>query len=296
MAKGIYVGVGGVAHKAKKIYVGAGGVAHKVKKIYVGVNGVARLAYASGPAQSGQVIFTSSQIWTVPSDVETVQVFLVGGGGTHLYSGAGGGYTLTRTVTVTPGALIAITVGAGGPSSRYRDGLGNGGASSFGAVTVSGNNGENGGSGGGAVGRNSAYLGGNGGSDGSNGHAMTDHYKNPVADTSPGGTGQGFTTRAFGEASGTLYAGGGGGMGYNYDYYESPGGGSGESVGSGRGGAGGGGDGGTYDTFGHGGSVWPATPNTGGGAGGACDSISSTNAPLSYEGGSGIVIVRWFAG
>lgn len=42
MAKGAYVGVGGVAHKVKKIYTGVDNVAKQVKKGYVGVGGVAR--------------------------------------------------------------------------------------------------------------------------------------------------------------------------------------------------------------------------------------------------------------
>jgi len=45
MAKGIYAGVGGVAHRCKKMYVGIGGVARKVKKGYVGIGGVARPFY-----------------------------------------------------------------------------------------------------------------------------------------------------------------------------------------------------------------------------------------------------------
>ena len=48
MAKGAYIGVGGVARKVKNIYVGVDGVARKVKKGYIGVNGVARLFYSSG--------------------------------------------------------------------------------------------------------------------------------------------------------------------------------------------------------------------------------------------------------
>lgn len=45
MAKGIYVGAGGVK-VSKKIYVGAGGV-KQVKKIYVGVGGIPKLAYSA---------------------------------------------------------------------------------------------------------------------------------------------------------------------------------------------------------------------------------------------------------
>ena len=45
MAKGAYVGVGGVARKIKKMYVGVDGVARKVKKGYIGIGGVARLFF-----------------------------------------------------------------------------------------------------------------------------------------------------------------------------------------------------------------------------------------------------------
>lgn len=47
MAKGIYVGVGGVPKKVKKIYAGVNGVPRKVKKVFVGVNGVPRLVWSS---------------------------------------------------------------------------------------------------------------------------------------------------------------------------------------------------------------------------------------------------------
>ncbi len=47
MAKGIYVGVGGVAKKVKKVFVGIGGAVKKVKKVFVGVGGVPKLAYSS---------------------------------------------------------------------------------------------------------------------------------------------------------------------------------------------------------------------------------------------------------
>lgn len=47
MAKGSYIGIGGVARKIKGGYVGVGGVARKVVKGYVGVGDVARLFYAA---------------------------------------------------------------------------------------------------------------------------------------------------------------------------------------------------------------------------------------------------------
>ncbi len=61
MAKGIYIGVNGVARKARKIYIGVNGVARKIKKIYVGVNGIARLAYGAEPSYAGTTTPLSSQ-------------------------------------------------------------------------------------------------------------------------------------------------------------------------------------------------------------------------------------------
>ena len=46
MAKGIYVGVGGIAKKVSKEYVGVGGISRKVSKGYVGVGGVARECFS----------------------------------------------------------------------------------------------------------------------------------------------------------------------------------------------------------------------------------------------------------
>ena len=52
MAKGIYIGVGGVAQKVKKVYVGVDNTARKVKKGYIGVGGFARQFYSSEPELS----------------------------------------------------------------------------------------------------------------------------------------------------------------------------------------------------------------------------------------------------
>ena len=48
MAKSIYLGVAGTAHKVKKMYTSIDGKARKVKKGYIGVNGVARQFYSAG--------------------------------------------------------------------------------------------------------------------------------------------------------------------------------------------------------------------------------------------------------
>lgn len=67
MAKGIYVGSGGAAHKAKKAYIGVDSKARKIKKGYIGVGGVARLFYSAETL----VPFTSNIMpygWTNSSD------------------------------------------------------------------------------------------------------------------------------------------------------------------------------------------------------------------------------------
>lgn len=188
-------------------------------------------------------------------------MFLVGGGGGATgASGAGGGYTKTiKSVELEPGSY-EIVVGAGGVSA---DG---GTTTAFGSSANGGKKGDgytpgDGGCGGGSyLTSDSApfYPAGTGGSDGSNGGGSPKH---------PGGTGQGTTTREFGETTGDLYAGGGGG---SYS--------SGKGIGA-LGGAGGGGNGRNDGT--------PATDgaaNTGGGGGGGGGSGSN--------GGSGIAILR----
>lgn len=177
-------------------------------------------------------------------------LFAVGGGGggtdkkntaspqnTQGYGGGGGGRTATsKNIRLASGRGIPITVGAGGSPNN------NGGSSSFASVLPasggsSGNLqefytqtvgdkayffvGGNGGSGGGTgatESTNFGYLSGfnfNGGSNGNNGIGVHAHWSG--ADNIPGGTGQGTTTREFGDASGKLYAGGGGGSYYTLE-------------------------------------------------------------------------------
>lgn len=210
-----------------------------------------------------RIKFLTSGVLTLTKPL-IVDVFLVGGGGgANATSGGGGGGGYTKTVTkldVSAGSY-QIVVGAGGTVGN------DGGVTS--AFNQSANGGKTGaqfasgagGSGGGSYSANAVapfYPAGKGGSDGSNGEGTAQH---------PGGTGQGTTTREFGESDGELYAGGGGGS------YASSGG-----VGA-AGGAGGGGAGRNQGVYGESG-----TPNTGGGAGAGCGA--------SGTGGSGIVIIR----
>jgi hypothetical protein len=186
-----------------------------------------------------RIKFLTSGTFT-PSKTVTIDLFLAGGGaGTSAGGGgAGSGYTTTYYgIVCQAGAGYPITIGAGGAIASR-----GGTSSAFSVSAVGGysNNGGHGGNGGSGGGEAAQSV---GGSDGGNG-------------VPAGGTGQGTTTREFGEDTGTLYAGGG--SAYNATV----------------GGAGGGGAGKTS-----------GEPNTGGGAGGV-------GSGSGYTGGSGIVIIR----
>lgn len=150
-----------------------------------------------------------------------IDVFLVGGGAGGNYSyrggaGGGSGYTSTmQAVTVRVGVKYDIVIGAGGAGAKTAGGRAGGVTSAFGSsanggATLSDNGvyGGDGGSGGGSgtlnQDKDGAYSkAGVGGTDGANGQG-----------THPG-TGQGTTTREFGEPNGTLYATGGKGAAGN---------------------------------------------------------------------------------
>lgn len=185
-----------------------------------------------------------------------IDVFLVGGGAGGSQSagqysggqGGGGGYTKTEIVyDLQVGTEYEIIIGAGGAAGKSNT-LDPGGTSSAFGLSANGASGVDGGSGGGGSGYGAYGNGGNGGSDGSDG--TNDN----------GGTGQGSTTREFGEADATLYSGGGGGeRGHT----------SSANGTNGTGGEGGGGD-----------CYCAGAANTGGGGG------------AEAAGGSGIVIIR----
>lgn len=213
--------------------------------------------------------------------------FLVGGGGSGTQrtdtsvagatGGGGGGYTTTQTgVEITSVTDYTAVVGAGGVASAgsnttvsspdLSQSFSAAGGNFISSSSVSSySDGAAGGSGGGGAGNKN---GGAGGSNGGNGSRGT----NPGS-SAYGGTGQGTTTRAFAEESGTLYAGGGGGGGDDA---------------GGAGGAGGGGAGGNGVSNTRYGAA--GTANTGGGGGGGGEyGRPSTQG----NGGSGIMIIRW---
>lgn len=218
-----------------------------------------------------------------------VDVFLVGGGGggngasgtsiNQYYStggGGGGGFTKTQRVKFTKNTQYPAIIGAGGAGAKVDSYGGPGGTTSIAGVEASGASavsgtglwfhGGSGGSGG-ASGENGgtqgSFDGRDGGSDGSNGSGTV------------AGTGQGTTTRAFGESTGELFAAGGGSGAVNRT--------------GGTGGAGGGGHGGN----GYGTST-AGEENTGsGGGGGGHGESGITTYDDGKAGGSGVILIRF---
>ena len=233
---------------------------------------------------SGTITFLSPAV---------IDIFCVGGGGqggsarqslgTNFGQGGGaGGYTTTLKKATVNGSYD-ISIGAGGRLYSGSAG-GDGGTTSFGSiVTANGGagggktawSGGNGGSGGGAgVLDNSDY--GRGGSDGNNGQQGY-----PIDSSRAPGTGQGTTTREFGEATGKLYAGGGGGGRYMP---------SSTPIIS-MGGEGGGGAGAWAGSFAERQEAAAGVANTGGGGGGTAGNYDNGGI-YGGTGGSGIVCFR----
>lgn len=95
-------------------------------------------------------VFTSSGTFTVPTGVTEIFVTACGGGG----GGAGGGYTSssqgwgggggassilrTRSLTVTPGASVTVTIGAAGGGGGFHGNGGSGGTTTVGSLQFMG--------------------------------------------------------------------------------------------------------------------------------------------------------------
>ena len=103
-------------------------------------------------AVPGSRLFPSSGNFVVPAGVYSVQVTVVGAGGSGAngQSNGGGGYAgnvVTKSVSVSPGQVIRVTVGAGGIAREwiasgwaYVKGAA-GGNSSFGSIVAAGGSG-----------------------------------------------------------------------------------------------------------------------------------------------------------
>ena len=175
-------------------YIGGGGGVPKFT--YTG-----QYSFIDDGSDNWRIKFLTSGVLTWLKDT-MIDVFLVGAGGggksKSPQAGGGGGYTKTvKSVAIAKNAQYTIEIGVSGES------VDGGNTSAFGLTAEGGKvggkalgAGGNGGSGGG--GYNAA-----GGIDGANGSA-NNIYR--------GGTGQGTTTREFGESTGDLYASGGSGV------------------------------------------------------------------------------------
>ncbi len=105
------------------------------------------------PGFSAMQVFTASGGFTVPNGVNAARVTVIGGGGgggyhTTMPSGGGGagGRAMGIVNNLAPGAVIAVTVGAGGVAPAAAGNGTSGGQSSFGGyMTANGGVGGNGG-------------------------------------------------------------------------------------------------------------------------------------------------------
>ena len=167
-----------------------------------------------------RIKFLSSGTFT-PLKNMVIDAFLVGGGGGKGYirCGAGGsGYTTTvRSVVLAANTAYPIVVGAAGKNglSSGSDGTNGGTTSAFSSVAEGGKGSTTG------KGTQGTGLSGDGGSGGGGYNSAGSHAVRSTAAggtdgsdgttaTTAGGTGQGTTTREFGETDGDLYASGGG--------------------------------------------------------------------------------------
>ena len=172
----------------------------------------------NGDTIDWKIYLLTSGTLTFTDETPNIDVFLVGGGGAgasgvwssgyvqvnRRSGGAGSGYTLTKKdVSLAINTSYNIIIGAGGTSNAkntYTDGT----ATSAFSFTANGGKGTS---------RDGEhYKGGNGGSGGGN-----ENYEG-ATDGGGGtnaGTGQGTTTREFGESQEKLYATGGSGVSKN---------------------------------------------------------------------------------
>ena len=238
----------------------------------------------NGPAV---ITITGTQNYVIPEGYTQADIFCVGGGGgggagyrftsIAYEQGGGGGYTATAlNIGVAAGQIMNCVIGNGGGQNTAINGPGGTGGTtsvSRGGIVLCTANGGKGGDG--ASGASGGYGGSRGGSGGYNDlepRPVINAGGNGYADGAGTGS-QGYTTRAFGEAGNTLYAGGGGGGGVSRSN-------------PGAGGAGGGGAGGAHNGTGNAGAA-----NTGGGGGGGGGAVYGT-AIAGGPGGSGVVLIR----
>lgn len=200
-------------------------------------DGISKWCVEAVSQPHGVEAFTANGTFTVPAQVTTVdvEVWGAGGGGSGTTSGScatsggGGGYARKRITGLTPGATVAVTVGAGGAAGAANSGAvgTGGGTSSFGSYASA-----TGGSGAQAVGTGGGAVAGGAGSGGD------------VNATGGGGSAGSGNTTGIGGVGGAGAMGGGGGSASQGAYNG--------GAGGFPGGGGGGGGAGTTNTSGAG--------------------------------------------
>lgn len=106
---------------------------------------------SGGKQKLNVVTLTTSQIWTVPSGVSTLLVWMCGGGAggdrnanntagnTYNVYGGSSGHVVFMQLTVTPGQAFPVIIGAGGAGRKSTNGVGvAGGDTSFGDYIAKG--------------------------------------------------------------------------------------------------------------------------------------------------------------
>lgn len=108
-------------------------------------NGAGAITVTSTVAPTGSQVFTTSGTFTIPANVTSVKVTVIGGGGgggaangdpgcggASGGGGGGGGVAIRQVTGLTPGNTVTVTVGGGGTGGTTGVG-GSGSTSSFGA-------------------------------------------------------------------------------------------------------------------------------------------------------------------
>ena len=261
--------------------------------------------FASQVRPQGQQVFTTvgANTFTVPQRVFAVSVVAVGGGGGGSTSngsggsgGAGGNLGYKNDYAVTPGASLAVQVGAGGTAGGATGGAGGESAFATPALRVFGGLGATSATVGAsqgavAIGATASFLGGIGGS------ANTASAGGGGGAAGYAGNGGAGGSISLAGANGSGGAGGGGGGGGSSDAAGAGGGvglfgmgtfGIGGIASSGNGFEGTGGSGGSDGSANTGSTATPSTGGLYGGGGGGAE-LTGENGP----GGQGAVRVIW---
>ena len=165
-----------------------------------------------------RIKFLTSGTFT-PLNSMVIDVFLCGGGGGGAYQygrAGGGGFTNTqKNIVLSANVDYTITVGSRGTNGYFNNKQGAMPGSAGGTSSAFNYSANGGGVGVSGVSSSVSTSGGNGGSGGCGGYNVTASVgrysggKDGGNGENRGGTGQGSTTREFGESTGDLYASGG---------------------------------------------------------------------------------------